>query len=168
MESAKVKEIKSNLKAEISIAENYEFEYRSIKLNYLQDILTLINELESENKSLQDLCNKTYEDLTKEIDRLESENESCHEVLADLKTIIKQQNDRIAELEKEIKENPSYAKGYADGIKNTYEVVIPDKLKQFAEMLKEKMGVREYMGVKYKQGVFSENDINETLKEFLL
>ena len=41
-------------------------------------------------------------------------------------------------------------------------------LQQFAERLKEKMGVREYMGVKYKQGVFSENDIDETLKEFLL
>ena len=36
------------------------------------DILNLINELESDNKSLQDLCNKTYEDLTKEIDRLEN------------------------------------------------------------------------------------------------
>lgn len=73
----------------------------------------------------------------------------------------------INELEKEKKENTSYAKGYADGIKNTYEVVVPDKLKQFAEMLKEKMGVREYMGIKYKQGVFSENDIDETLKEFI-
>lgn len=38
----------------------------------LKDTLTLINELESENKRLQDLCNKTYEDLTKEIDRLEN------------------------------------------------------------------------------------------------
>ncbi len=40
-------------------------------------------------------------------------------------------------------------------------------LQQFAERLKEQMGVREYMGVKYKQGVFSENDIDETLKEFM-
>ena len=38
------------------------------------DALNLINEVESENKSLQDLCNKTYENLTKEIDRLEKEN----------------------------------------------------------------------------------------------
>lgn len=38
----------------------------------LKDTLTYINELESENKILQDLCNKTYEDLTKEIDRLEN------------------------------------------------------------------------------------------------
>lgn len=41
-----------------------------------------------------------------------------------------------------------------------------EELKQFAERLKAKMSVREYMGVKYKQGVFSENEIDETLKEF--
>lgn len=70
------------------------------------------------------------------INELESENESCHEVLADLKAIIKQQNDRIAELEKQIKKNAFYAKGYAQGIKNTYEVVVPNKLKQFAESVK--------------------------------
>ena len=44
--------------------------------------------------------------------------------------------NRIAELEKEIKGNAFYAKGYAQGIKNTYEVVVPDKLKQFAERVK--------------------------------
>lgn len=96
------------------------------------------------------------------INELESENESCHEVLADLKTIIKQQNDRIAELEKEIKGNPSYAKGYADGIKNTYEVVIPDKLKQFAERLKEKLSDK----IGYDKPYVMRN-IDETLKEFL-
>lgn len=37
--------------------------------------------------------------------------------------------------------------------------------KEFAEKLKEQMGERDYMGVKYKQGVFSENDIDELLKE---
>ena len=64
MNSEKVKEIKELLKRK---AKEYESQTHL-------DILTLINELESENKSLQDLCNKTYEDLTKEIDRLEKEN----------------------------------------------------------------------------------------------
>lgn len=41
------------------------------------------------------------------------------------------------------------------------------ELKQFAERLKEQMNEGEYMGVKYKQGVFSENDIDEILKEFM-
>lgn len=39
-------------------------------------------------------------------------------------------------------------------------------VKEFAERLKERMGERDYMGVKYKQGVFSENDIGELLKEY--
>lgn len=39
-------------------------------------------------------------------------------------------------------------------------------VKEFAERLKERMGERDYMGVKYKQGVFSENDIGEILKEY--
>lgn len=39
-------------------------------------------------------------------------------------------------------------------------------VKEFAERLKDRMGERDYMGVKYKQGVFSENDIGELLKEY--
>ena len=47
----------------------------------------------------------------------------------------------------------------AQGIKNTYEVVIPDKLKQFAERLKEKL---------FDLGnIVNDNDIDETLKEFI-
>lgn len=69
----------------------------------------------------------------------------------------KKLKDRIAELENEIRENAFYSKGYAQGIKNTYEVVIPDKLKQFAEKIKD---------------LFVEDDqireeIDETLKEFI-
>lgn len=79
MESEKVKEIKKALEYCISTTDCTDCPYLKIGncLDVLDaDILTLINELESEN-------------------------ESCHEVLADLKAIIKQQNDRIAELEKE-------------------------------------------------------------------
>lgn len=66
MESEKVKEIKKWLEDKITRPIDFTRPY--------EDTLTLINELEIENKSLQDLCNKTYEDLTKEIDRLEKEN----------------------------------------------------------------------------------------------
>lgn len=121
----------------------------SVCLDYMaQNALTLINELESENETLHN-AKVVYETV-----------DYCAEDL-------RKAQDRIAELENEIKENAFYSKGYAQGIKNTYEIVVPDKLKQFAERLKEKMGVREYMGVKYKQGIFSENDIDETLKEFI-
>ena len=68
--------------------------------------------------------------------------------------------DYINELEKEIEENAFYSKGYAQGIKNTYEVVVPDKLKQFANRLKEiscEMYLKEQL----------HRCIDEILKEFL-
>lgn len=71
MESEKVKEIKKALQDHSIEKLKYQDGIKIKELDFI-DILTLINELESENKSLQDLCNKTYEDLTKEIDRLEN------------------------------------------------------------------------------------------------
>lgn len=82
----------------------------------------------------------------------------CYKVRAfnKLRAENKQLKDRIAEFEKEIEENAFYSKGYAQGIKNTYEVVIPEKLKQFAERLKEEL-----------KGIVGANFIDETLKEFI-
>ena len=121
MESEKVKEIKKALE------DNANYEHHN-KLGYIDgykcktvafaDILTLINELESENELLRN-AKVVYENV-----------DYCAEDL-------KKAQDRIAELEKEIEENAFYSKGYAQGIKNTYKVVIPEKLKQFAERLKE-------------------------------
>ena len=154
--NSKVKEIKKVLEeGQFNTINHHQKEGKTIKISFA-DILTLINELESENERWQKDCDDIANDYQ------EMGNFYYEEVKKN-----QQLKDRIAELEKEIEENAFYSKGYAEGIKNTYDVVLPDKLKQFAERLKEKMGVREYMGVKYKQGVFSENDIDETLKEFI-
>ena len=74
MNREKVKEIKKALEFCASLKKRCrDCDYNEIGCyKLLKDSLTLINELESDNKSLQDLCNKTYEDLTKEIDRLEN------------------------------------------------------------------------------------------------
>lgn len=75
----------------------------------------------------------------------------------------------INELEEEIEESAFYSKGYAQGIKNTYEVVIPDKLKQFAERLKEK-SQKSFInvgGLTASAKTVTLHDIDETLKEFL-
>ena len=132
MESEKVKEIKKafeNIKSGLG----YFDEQNKLVAVGNAEILKHINELESENSKLLE------------------ENESLN---GSWKNAIK----RIAELEKEIKENAFYSKGYAQGIKNTYEVVIPDKLKQFAEKLKEKMTIH------YPSTIEA---IDETLKEFI-
>ena len=42
-----------------------------------------------------------------------------------------------------------------------------DVLNELKEKIVERMGDREYMGVKYKQGVFSESEIDEMIKEQL-
>ena len=82
MENEKVKEIKEKLQEEIFIANSFGDKLRKVPTKELEKILALINELESQNKSLQDLCNKTYEDLTKEIDRLENRVKELEEGIA--------------------------------------------------------------------------------------
>lgn len=53
MNSEIVKEIKENLQDELFIATKFEDTLRRISTRDLQKILTLINELESENERLQ-------------------------------------------------------------------------------------------------------------------
>ena len=64
MNSEKVKEIKEKLQEEIFIATKFDDKLRRVETKDLQDILTLINELESENKELRvvvDIANeRTY------------------------------------------------------------------------------------------------------------
>ena len=125
MESEKVKEIKKLIDCDKK--QNEIGGIIVVNRRFLMEVLNLINELEV-------LCNKTYEDLTKEIDRLESENETKTNTIADL---LKKQE--------------------------FYET---EKLKQFAERLKEKL----------KEKVNADNvDVfvecarlsDETLKEFI-
>ena len=160
MESEKVKEIKKVLEeGPFTTIKHHQKEGKPILVSFT-DILTLINELESEN-------------------------ESCYEVLADLKAIIKQQNDRIAELEKEnvelkvdLKYSIDMQKQMLDGFKTTIKEVeenlareIPNLLKQFAERLKEK--IKNYCGTEYENAYYDVtkssacDDIDETLNEFL-
>lgn len=145
MNSEKVKEIKNNLKAEISIAENYEFEYRSLKLNCLQDILTLINELESENKNLkwekQILENKDV--LLAKLGEMVQENQKL--------------KDRIAELENE-KSKLNIELDKRDCIDYPCRLIEKEHLKQFAERLKEEL--EEY---RLENEYFTEHEPNGNL-----
>ena len=129
MDSEKVKiikEILENCADEKKPCSDCKYFGKCEKLLGKREVLTLINDLESENEWLVGKVKEKVNEMT-------------------TYTVNNQKlKNRIAELEKEKDE----------------------QLKQFAERLKKKMGVREYMGVKYKQGVFSENDIDEILKEF--
>ena len=112
-----------------------------------------------------EIANGHTKELKERIALLEKDNELLRNAKVVYENVdycyedLKKAEKRIAELEKEIEENAFYSKGYAQGIKNTYEVVIPDKLKQVGERLKEKL---------FDLGnIVNENDIDETLKEFI-
>ena len=206
MESKKVKEIKEALECckqneieetcgycLVCPASNWDYE-KTCTIDLFQKTLTLINELESDNKELRvvvDIANeRTYrkkftnewrKEYQKELDKQGNGHIAGHPDFDLVYKLYFEQKDRIAELEREndelkvdIKNSIDMQKQMLDGFKTTTKEVeenlareIPNLLKQFVEMLKGEMGVREYMGVKYKQGVFSENDIDETLKEFI-
>ncbi len=64
MNSEKVEEIKKALQDHSIEKLKYQDGIKIKELDFF-DILTYINELESENKSLQDLCNKAYKELNR-------------------------------------------------------------------------------------------------------
>ena len=110
----------------------------------------------------------TYADILTLINELESENDTLHTNLCEWRKENQQLKDRIAELEKEIEENAFYSKGYAQGIKNTYEVVVPDKLKQFAERLKNYVDNNQVQTTYFGGKCFIDKEtIDETLKEYV-
>lgn len=104
-------------------------------------------------------CNEKQAELEAEIERLKAEN-------------YKLENDLVGfdEFARGISKTRIEITGEASPTcKTLLEYIKKEKrntAKEFAEKLKERMGERDYMGVKYKQGVFSENDIDELLKEY--
>ena len=76
---------------------------------FYKDLKDLINRLQAENKGLEDLCNKTYDDLTKEIERLTEElnkaynsvekiGRNAHEMLTNLEDENKALQKQVDEL----------------------------------------------------------------------
>lgn len=121
MDSEKVKEIKNNI---IICSNKIECKGCSLFPNMkstncrnklLADALTLINELESENERLLEQRNKTYNIWVKDTEKLK---------------------DRIAELEKE---NALIKNSVAMRDYKTLEEISNNKVKEFAEKLKNKL-----------------------------
>ena len=125
MNSEKVKEIKKALGQNIKSGLGYEDKDKFCNIMFA-DILILINELEV-------LCNKTYEDLTKEIDRLESENKQLRlerDVLIGKKIVEKQKSDKALMMKIDIQEQ------LKDRIAELEEALL-DMVVQFCQMGKE-------------------------------
>ena len=112
MESEEVKDIKEKLQEEIFIANSFGDKWRKVPTKELEKILTLVNELESENKELEvlvDISNereyrkKFIEEWRKEYQKeLDKEGKGHIAGFPDFDLVYKlyfEQKDRIAELE---------------------------------------------------------------------
>jgi hypothetical protein len=147
------------------------------------DILTLINELESENERLnksdtsKEESSIEYYNLYKDLKRKNKDlNELCELQRVSITESFVRENqlkDRIAELEKEKKELAKQVVKITGCSVSNEEVDYEcnKKLKQFAEMLKEK--VKNFCGTEYENAYYDVTksgaceDIDETLKEFI-
>lgn len=78
----------------------------------------------------------------------------------EIKRLEKENNELKAKLEARL--TCDAVKGFAEREVKKAKIDAFNKLK---EKIVERMGDREYMGVKYKQGVFSENEIDEMIAE---
>lgn len=130
MNSEKVKEIKDKLQEEIFIATRLDDKLRRVETKDLQDTLTLINELESENEML-----RLERDVL--IGKKIVEKQKHDKAIIMKIDIQKQLKNRIAELEKE---NETKTDTIANLLKNQ-EFYEKDKLKQFAEKLKKRLNL---------------------------
>lgn len=198
MESEKVKEIKEALKQNDDNGILYEVDYkkRTCKFIHHKAILSLINELESENKELRvvvDIANerayrKKFTDewrkeYQKELDKQGNGHIAGHPDFDLVYKLYFEQKDRVAELEKEnaLIKNSAAMRDY-----KTLEEISNNKVKQFAEKLKNKLFeffqdneeldgkisvgplYVDVIGVEAKDGtIISLGLINELLKECL-
>ena len=105
MESEKVKEIKEKLQEEIFIANSFGDKLRKVPTKELENLLTLITELESENAALKkyklDWLNGEKMHLQAEMEETEFELASSNRLFETVSKENKQLKDRIAELESE-------------------------------------------------------------------
>lgn len=98
----------------------------------------------------RDIVNAGYGDVSEykaEIERLRTTLGQCNTELNSALESLKSQCREIGELKAKVKQAQI------------------DAMIELEEKIVEHMGEREYMGVKYKQGVFSESEIDELVKE---
>lgn len=149
MNSEKVKEIKEKLQEELFIANSFGDKLRKVPTKELENLLTLINELESENKELRvvtDIANeRTYrkkftdewrKEYQKELDKQGNGHIAGHPDFDLVYKLYFEQKDRIAELEEDKEKWQRKAVNYCQ------------------------------MAKSYGVECIIDNDIDETLKEY--
>lgn len=175
MNSEKVKEIKTALEFNAGIEHHDKLSYidgYKCKVVAYADILTLINEMESENERLR----KERDKYIVENKDIEESNTYANEFLEKYKEKNKNLKDRIAELKKENARLDKVVKHNQELIENG-KLISSEQLKQFVESLKEKIQNCSGCYIPYcfesptNEFAYSEIEVNKaidkTLKEFL-
>ena len=160
MNSEKIKEIKEKLQEEIFIANSFGDKLRKVPTKELENLLTLINELESENEMLSSRYRNleiNYNDTWEHYREYEVENQ--------------QLKYRIAELEKENRQLSKAINSVQKGFDNG-EFISKDcqtrTLKQFVVKAKERCH-NYYPSIDHyccSEKAVSVKDIDELLKEY--
>lgn len=180
MESEKVQEIKKVLEeGQFNTINHHQKEGKPIKISFA-DILTLINELESENKELRvvvDIANeRTYrkkftdewrKEHQKELDKQGNGHIAGHPDFDLVYKLYFEQKDRIAELENENKDyydRLNNLQTYIDNHEEIWKGNTNNALKQFAERLKEHPTMKIYSLHNACERI--PKAIDETLKEY--
>ena len=161
MEQEKIKEIKKALQDHSIEKLKYQDGIKIKEIGFI-DIVTYINELESENERLEAEKQKVLEYMkTDNYAKLKKEDMywGYQMGIGMLENEIDRQKDRIAELEKELTNDMVF---YKDGI--CYPMNCQGALKQFAERLKKK---NCSIPMSKDFIIIQTNTIDETLKEFI-
>ena len=180
MNSEKVKEIKKaleyNVLSEFMNRLPYADEFNKLKMVSFEDILTLINELESDNERLnksdtsKEESSIEYYNLYKDFKRKNKDlNELCERQRVSIAESFVRENqlkDRIAKLEKEVETRKAEVLHLQEYGKK---LIRETELKHFAERLKKKgKSTYDFFQCPTKENkVISISDIDETLKEFI-
>lgn len=113
----------------------------------------------SEYKNRFEVADKVLTETREKLTKAEHDRDRYKAEIEQLKAKNKVLGDGVAK---------AYTNGFTDGRKQVEKDIRRAKINAMIE-LKEKivehMGEREYMGVKYKQGVFSESEIDEFIQD---
>ena len=161
MESKKIKEIKTKLQEEIFIATSFDDKLRRVPTTDLKDLLTLINEFESENERLQKDCmdiTKDYQEMAKFYDEKCEECDSLKQQLNEMWTFKTTQDGKcnILDIVRRV-ERKETAKDILNGLEWFFwETASNDtKFFEFYESLYK--GIKEFINNKYEITKENEN-----------
>lgn len=142
------------------------------KQEQIEEMAKIVDEMYNVyTTTADDIAEGIYNAGYRKVDDFEAEDERLREVIRQLNTDynrawerLKSDCRKIGDLKAENKQLKTECALLDDELRIARQDTI-DVLNKLKEKIVERMGDREYMGVKYKQGVFSESEIDDMIAE---